>query len=293
MGAGARGALLAFLEWNALEENKYYRYDYYRDNCSTRARDALDRVLGGALRRALEPIPTTSSWRSSTERLTAAVPWAYAGISLALGRNADRPLSAWDEAFLPVRLARVLDTLSVIRPDGGTSKLVHTTIPLVPPTRPAEPEEAPAWSWWKSLAVAVIVWTLCWLVARVTTLGIGLTALWYLACGLLGTALLLAGTVTKHQPYMGSNASLALVNPLHLLLAVLVPWAVWRQRRGGSTLVRVARMLAIASAAIAIASPLLFTLIGQHVLPVAAMAPLHLIGPVALGVGWRRSASST
>jgi hypothetical protein len=293
MGAGARGALLAFLEWNALEENKYYRYDYYRDNCSTRARDALDRVLGGALRRALEPMPTTSSWRSSTERLTASVPWAYAGISVALGRNADRPLSAWDEAFLPVRLARALDTLSVIRADGRPSKLVHTAIQLVPPTRPAEPEVAPAWSWWKSLAVAVVVWTLCWLVARFAALGIGVTAVWYLVCGLLGTALLLAGTVTKHQPYMGSNASLALVNPLHLLLAVLVPLAVWRRRQGESGVVRIARVLAIVSAAMAIASPLLYTLIGQHVLPVAAMAPLHLLGPVALGVGWRRSASAT
>ena len=34
-----------FLRWNELEENRYYRYDYFLDNCSTRLRDALDRVL--------------------------------------------------------------------------------------------------------------------------------------------------------------------------------------------------------------------------------------------------------
>ena len=34
--------LLALLAENATEENKFYRYDYYRDNCSTRARDAIE-----------------------------------------------------------------------------------------------------------------------------------------------------------------------------------------------------------------------------------------------------------
>jgi hypothetical protein len=33
-----RGALYEFVAWNAREENRYYRYDYYNDNCSTRVR---------------------------------------------------------------------------------------------------------------------------------------------------------------------------------------------------------------------------------------------------------------
>ena len=57
LGAGARdrargrGASCSeFLEWNERPENRFYHYDYYRDNCSTRVRDALDRALGGAIR---------------------------------------------------------------------------------------------------------------------------------------------------------------------------------------------------------------------------------------------------
>ena len=49
---GARRELQQFLEWNELPENRFYHYDYYRDNCSTRVRDALDRALGGAIRAA-------------------------------------------------------------------------------------------------------------------------------------------------------------------------------------------------------------------------------------------------
>src|SRR6266481_2359191 len=33
--------LQQFVQWNALPQNKFYRYDYYRDNCSTRLRDAI------------------------------------------------------------------------------------------------------------------------------------------------------------------------------------------------------------------------------------------------------------
>jgi hypothetical protein len=40
-------ALRDFLVWNERPENRNYRYDYYRDNCSTRVRDALDRAATG------------------------------------------------------------------------------------------------------------------------------------------------------------------------------------------------------------------------------------------------------
>ena len=30
-----------FLSWNARDENKYYVFDYYRDNCATRLRDLI------------------------------------------------------------------------------------------------------------------------------------------------------------------------------------------------------------------------------------------------------------
>lgn len=44
-----KAELRDFLQWNARPENRYYRYDYYRDNCSTRLRGALNAVLGGQI----------------------------------------------------------------------------------------------------------------------------------------------------------------------------------------------------------------------------------------------------
>ena len=52
-----KAALLEYLQWNAQDAHKYYRYDYYRDNCSTRVRDALDRVLRGRWKQAVLAAP--------------------------------------------------------------------------------------------------------------------------------------------------------------------------------------------------------------------------------------------
>src|SRR5688500_17374815 len=40
-----RARLAAALEQNARPEHRYYDYDYYADNCSTRVRNVLDHVL--------------------------------------------------------------------------------------------------------------------------------------------------------------------------------------------------------------------------------------------------------
>lgn len=99
-----RLALQRFLDWNGLPANRFYRYDYYRDNCSTRVRDALDRVLGGAIARATRGRPTGTTARDHTRRLTEDQPFLRTGMLLLLGPAVDQPLDEWQEMFLPVRL---------------------------------------------------------------------------------------------------------------------------------------------------------------------------------------------
>ena len=38
--------LFVMLEWNYLPENRYYKYDFFRDNCATRVRDMVESTLG-------------------------------------------------------------------------------------------------------------------------------------------------------------------------------------------------------------------------------------------------------
>ena len=68
-------------------ENRYYHYDYYRDNCSTRVRDALDRALGGVIRTPTDAMPRRTTYRFHTQRLTANDPLMFTGLLLALGHR--------------------------------------------------------------------------------------------------------------------------------------------------------------------------------------------------------------
>jgi len=235
-----KAALAEFVAWQSQEENRYYRYDYYLDNCSTRVRDAIDRALGGVLARTLADVPSSPrTWREETARVTDGDWPPFAGIHVALGRNADQPLTRWHESFMPGRLADHLAAVMVTGEDGVPRPLVaHDTI-LYTATRAPLSDRAPS-RWSIAIVIGAVLGTLVTVLGqRRETSGVarfalhGFAALWYLMGGLLGTALLLAGTVTKHAPYMGSNGSLFQVHPLLLVAGVC---AVLASRTGAARL---------------------------------------------------------
>jgi hypothetical protein len=80
----------AFVRWNFLPENRPYIYDYYRDNCSTRLRDALDLVLGGQIAPASGTRPTGRSYRWYSRQLVQVTGWVDQGLSFLLGMRGDR-----------------------------------------------------------------------------------------------------------------------------------------------------------------------------------------------------------
>jgi hypothetical protein len=142
-----RVALRDFLVWNERPENRYYRYDYYRDNCSTRVRDALDRVLGGRLRALTDTVPTGTTYRSHTLRLTASDLPLYTALDLALGQPVDRPITAWEEMFLPLSLREWAGRVTLTDSAGRERPLVRGEQTLfvasVPPPRPTPPAWIP------------------------------------------------------------------------------------------------------------------------------------------------------
>jgi len=138
-----RAQLRAALRENALPEHRYYRYDYYRDNCATRVRDALDRVLGGQLH-AQGTAPARMSYRAHTLRLVADDPVLYVALDLAVGRQTDTPINFWDEGFLPERLHDLLARTTLQR-DGRAVPLVQSERLLLPTELPQPRNAPPDW----------------------------------------------------------------------------------------------------------------------------------------------------
>ena len=138
-----RVALYAALRENARPEHRYYRYDYFRDNCATRVRDAFDRVLGGQIHEQTGQ-PARMSYRSHMLRLVADDPLLYAGLDLTVGRQSDTPIKFWDEGFLPQRLHDLLRMTHVTQ-GGRELPLIRSEHELLSGQIP-EPRTAPP-SW--------------------------------------------------------------------------------------------------------------------------------------------------
>jgi hypothetical protein len=106
------------LSRNSEPANMTYHYDFARDNCTTRVRDALDRALGGALRAELRGA-SHYTYRDHALRFTADSPALGFLFDLGLGKNADQPLDEWDDAFLPDRLAYYLGQVRITDATGA------------------------------------------------------------------------------------------------------------------------------------------------------------------------------
>ncbi|GAB2522471.1 DUF4105 domain-containing protein [Lysobacter humi (ex Lee et al. 2017)] len=205
-------ALARDLEVNARPENAVYTYDYFRDNCATRVRDAVDRALGGALKRALVARSQGSTYRSEAVRLASPAPWMWLGFDIGLGPAADVPLSRWDEAFVPMRLAAALRE---IRIDGRP--LVREETDVLPHRIAPEPAEhaRPVWPWLAAgLAIAAL------LVAgrrRAPRSVAAFAVAFWLVAGLLGALMLFIWAGTTHR-FGWANHNLFLLNPIAWLL---------------------------------------------------------------------------
>lgn len=219
----ARLELRQFLQWNEQPEHKFYHYDYYRDNCSTRVRDALDQALGGAIQRQTAPMPTRTTFRFHTQRLTANAPLIFTGLLLALGERVDRPISVWEEMFLPLALRDHLRKVRVPGSGGAAVPLVKSERTIFESTAPAPPDSPPQWIP-AYLALGLAIGAGVFGLARKSRTGgparaafLGLAAGWTLLAGLVG--LILAGLwgLTDHT-MAACNENLLQMNPLSLAL---------------------------------------------------------------------------
>ena len=285
-------SLLDFVRWNARDENRFYRYDYYRDNCATRLRDALDRALGGALKARFDTVRTTLTYRSESVRLTDGDRPAQLGIDLALGRPADRPLTVWESFFIPMRLRDALRTVHVADGTGASVSLVaeETVMPSVPGMEPPrERTRAPRLVW---------RYLLCGLVLAAVVVGLGimmrsrrgaawglavLAAAWWLLCGVLGVLIALAWGATRHV-FWAWNEHLLLLTPLCLALVVLAPMTLLSGRAASAS-----RIVCALVVAVGVVAALLAMIPGGQ----SSGAIVGLLLPVHLALGWATTSHRT
>lgn len=130
LGPAERIRLRELLEADYERDRGRYRYDYYRDNCSTRLRDAIDQVAGGAIRATLDSARTSVSYRWHTRRSLQNNPLNYFAVDAGLGPAADLPVTRYQETFLPGKLREYLGDITIRAPDGSDVPLLKGEIAL-------------------------------------------------------------------------------------------------------------------------------------------------------------------
>jgi len=292
MAPQARRELQEFLEWNERPENRFYHYDYYRDNCSTRIRDALDRALGGRIHQTTQSALTNRTYRFHTLRLTANDPPVYSGLLLALGQPVDRPISAWEEMFLPLAMREHLRELTVAGKDGAPVPLVRSERTLFEATEPTPPSTPPFWLPFYlaiGLALGGSAYGLGIRARRSRPARLGflmLTWMWVLVTGTAGVVLAGLWGLTDHAAAY-YNENILQMNILALPLVWLLPGFV----RGRRSSARFALRLATAVAAISVVG-LVLKLLPQFYQINAQVIALALPAHAGVAAGlWRLTRS--
>lgn len=105
------------LEWNALEENRVYAYDFLKDNCATRVPLILARALGeGAIVWGPREKPTTAR-ELVIEKLDQRPWWRFWSL-FTLGTQTTAPATDAEVLFLPDELYRATADAWIVGPEG-------------------------------------------------------------------------------------------------------------------------------------------------------------------------------
>jgi hypothetical protein len=222
-----RAELANALALQVLPENREYLYDHYRNNCSTRLRDFIDRATDGQFSRALDR-PARMTYREHTRRHAQKDPLLDFALLFWMNDSMEKPLKQWEELFLPGELEMQVGRFQYTKPDGTRVPLVAASYAVFEAKREPVPAHPPR-TWPFSLLFGCVAGGLLCLTALwfrrsgspwVRAL-FGLQhVVWGFLFGVIGTAGFLMWTFTEHLvTYRNENQFLA--NPITLLLLPL------------------------------------------------------------------------
>lgn len=188
---------------NYLPENRHYNYDFFYDNCATRPRDILEKVLGPRLRYPALPAAADLTWRSLIDTKLPGADWGHLGINLVLGTPVDQTAGLRGAMFLPQVLEAAWAGAEVER-GGQTAKLVPGGITLLFEPGPAA-EDFNFWtSPWLLWLLPVLALGLSW-PGQNRRLGLWLDVPFFLVIGLLGLLLAFLWLFTMHAKVTAPN----------------------------------------------------------------------------------------
>ena len=217
-------ALHDALAINLRPENKIYRYNYFYNNCTTKARDIIESCINGKVEYAGRE-DYTPSYRDMVHSMTRNNPWSRFGNDLLLGIKADWKTDLRQQEFLPGNLLYDFDHAQIYS-NGNYRPLIKERriavpagVQIIESGFPLTPLACAA----ILLAVGIVIFFFEWRKKRIFVLW---DVLLMMTTGTIGIVLTLM--LFSQHPTVSLNLQIILCNPL--------PWLfLWPVIRGRET----------------------------------------------------------
>ena len=205
-------SLINLLKENYLPANRVYRYNYFYDNCTTRARDKIEESIQGKV--VYPENEKVVSFRSILHEFMVDSHWSEFGIDLCLGSEADQPIDERKQMFAPFYMLEAARGAMIYRGDTVVP-FVREEFKIVD----AVLEDEPAFPLSPMTCAVILLLFTGFIVYRGVCKGtpclVWSTVLFFLQ-GLGGCIVAFLFFFSLH-PTVGSNWLLMLFNPLPLL----------------------------------------------------------------------------
>ena len=206
--------LLQHLDAQYDPSRRFYKYDFFYNNCATKIRDAFDIAIGDQLVWS-DSIAEEKTFRNLIDEFVLPLPWADFGIDLALGAVIDRPATELEKQFLPTYMEQAFANATIVE-NGVFRPLVKQSRVLL--EYPKEAAQQPL------LNPTVVFWLLAVIFAVLTLYGFkkgklmkGLDVAFFGVLGILGVVVTFLWFFTDHSATLW-NWNILWAFPGHLVL---------------------------------------------------------------------------
>lgn len=209
---------------NLQDANRIYRYNYFYNNCTTKARDIIEKCIEGKVEYENRE-DYTPSYREMVHEMTKDTPWAAFGNDLLLGILADRKTGRTQQEFLPNNLMYDFDHANIYQ-NGDYRPLVKERKISVPAGVQIRRAGFPLRPFVCAIILSVIAIALFLLEWKYRRIFVAWEVLLMAVTGTPGIALFLM--LFSQHPTVNLNLQIILLNPL--------PWFfLWKVIRGKET----------------------------------------------------------
>jgi hypothetical protein len=206
--AGEQARAIEAKLWSDIrEDNRYYNYDHFFDNCTTRLRDMIDQASAGALRAGNDArYPLT--FRELGRRGLAGMPILLVLVDLMIGRQTDDHPTVWQAMFHPDVLRQQIAARLGVEP----RLLYKRRGPVFPVDGPSGRIELVALALGFTLPLVLAQWR-----RRFEAAALAWATLWLVALGALVWGLAIVSSI----PAVRWNEAVLVATPLDLALPFL------------------------------------------------------------------------